>query len=284
MKKLALWVLTGTLCFLFSSHINDVLAATGYSFPKQMGLQQPATPVMERIYDFHNMLLYLISAITIFVFVLLIIIVLRFNAKANPKPAQFTHNTLLEVVWTVIPIIILVIVAVPSLKLVYYEDRTDQPEMTLKVTGYQWYWGYEYPDHDGINFFSYMIPDEEIDTSKGQLRLLSTDNPVVLPVETNIEILVTAGDVLHAFAIPSFGIKKDAVPGRINSTWIRINKPGTYYGQCSELCGKDHAFMPIEIKAVSKQDFNKWVQTARQEFSSNYKEEPVNYAKLEDKE
>lgn len=163
-------------------------------------------------------------------------------------------------------------------------DRTAEPEMTLKVTGYQWYWGYEYPDHDGINFLSYMIPDEEIDKEKGEKRLLSTDTKVVLPIDTNIQILVSAADVLHSFAMPAFGIKTDAIPGRWNETWVNISKPGIYYGQCSEICGKNHSYMPVEIHAVSKEDFAKWVESAKEEYSaleipSNFSEN-VKYASL----
>lgn len=233
-----------------------------------LGLQEPATPVMARIIEFHNMLLWIITAITIFVFLLLAYIAVRFNAKANPKPAKFTHNVPLEVIWTVLPIVILIVIAVPSMKLLYYADRTEEPEMTLKVTGYQWYWGFEYPDHDNMEFKSYMIPDEDIDEAAGQKRLLSVDNPVVLPVDTNIQIIVTAADVLHSYAIPAFGIKTDAVPGRINETWVRIEKPGTYYGQCSELCGTGHAYMPSEVRAVPKADFEAWVRRAQKEFVS----------------
>jgi cytochrome c oxidase subunit II len=156
---------------------------------------------------------------------------------------------------------------IPSFKLLYYSDRVENPEMTLKVTGYQWYWGYEYPDHGGINFLSYMVPDADIKTEEGQKRLLSTDNVVVLPVDTTIQILVTAGDVLHAFALPALGVKIDAVPGRMNETWVRITKPGVYYGQCSELCGKDHSYMPMEIRAVPKEEFEAWVEKAKEEFS-----------------
>lgn len=226
----------------------------------QMGFQQPVTPVAVQLNDFHNFLLWICTAIAVFVFILLAIIVVRFNARANPKPAQFTHNTMLEVVWTTIPVIILIVIAVPSLKLLYFMDRTAKPEMTLKVTGHQWQWEYEYPDNGGISFTSYLIKDADIDPAKGQKRLLSTDAPVVLPVDTNIQILVTAADVLHAFAVPAFGVKLDAVPGRINETWARIEEPGVYYGQCSELCGKDHAYMPIEIHAVSKEEFAQWVE------------------------
>src|SRR5262249_1028028 len=151
------------------------------------------------------------------------------------------------IIWTVVPVLILLIIAVPSFRLLYFTDRTPNPEMTLKVTGYQWYWGYEYPDNAGVNFLAYMVPEKEIDESKGQIRLLSTDNPVVLPVDTNIQILTTAADVIHSFAVPALGIKIDAMPGHTNETWVRITKPGIYYGQCSELCGKDHAYMPIEV-------------------------------------
>ncbi len=240
--------------------------------PWQKGFQPAATPSMERITDFHNLLLWIITGITLFVLALLAFIVLRFNAKANPKPSETTHNVLLEVIWTVVPVIILVIIAVPSLKLLFYTDRVANPEMTIKVTGYQWYWGYEYPDHDGLSFQAYMIPDDEIDESKGQKRLLSTDNQLILPVDTNIQILVTAADVLHSFAVPSFGIKMDAVPGRLNETWARIEKPGTYYGQCSELCGKDHAYMPVEIRAVSKEDFAAWVKFAQEQQQASFEE------------
>lgn len=231
--------------------------------PWQLSFPEAASPSAERMHHFHDFLLWIITGITLFVLALLVYVVVRFNKRANPVPSQTSHNVLIEIIWTVIPIVILIIIAVPSFQLLYYTDRTTNPEMTLKVTGYQWYWGYEYPDQDGINFLSYMIPDKEIDKSKGQLRLLSTDNAVVLPVETNIQILTTAADVIHAFAVPELGVKIDAMPGHLNETWVRINKPGTYFGQCSELCGKDHAYMPIEIKAVTKEEFASWVETMK---------------------
>ena len=230
----------------------------------EIGFQEPASPVMERIIGFHNMLLWIITITTIFVMALLFWIAVRYNAKANPVPSKTTHNTLLEIIWTVIPVIILVVVAVPSMQLLYYGDRTATPDMTLKITGYQWYWGYEYPDHGDIALTANMIPQDKIDVAAGQKRLLSTDTPVVLPVDTNIQLLVTAADVLHSFAVPAFGVKVDAVPGRLNEGWVRITKPGTYFGQCSELCGLNHAFMPIEIKAVAKEEFAAW--TASQGF------------------
>jgi len=235
----------------------------------KMGFQPPASSSAERIQDFHHLLLWIITAIVLFVMILMTIVAVRFNAKANPKPAEFSHNILIEILWTAVPVLILIIIVIPSFKILYENDRIESPDMTIKVTGYQWYWGYEYPDQDGLNFLSYMIPEEEIDESKGQKRLLSTDNVVVLPVDTNIQILVTAADVLHAFAVPAFGVKIDAVPGRLNETWVNINKPGTYYGQCSELCGKNHAYMPIEIKAVSKEEFAAWAVEAKKEFAFN---------------
>ncbi len=241
---------------------------TGAPQPWQINMQEAGSPSAEHLHDFHNLLMIIITGITVFVMLLLLYVMLRFNKKANPEPKQFSHNVLIEVIWTVVPVIILIIIAVPSFKLLYFLDRTSEPEMTLKITGYQWYWGYEYPDNDGINFLSYMIPDDEIDTQAGQKRLLSTDNVVVLPVETDIQLLIGAADVLHAWAVPALGIKTDAVPGRWNETWVRINKPGIYYGQCSELCGKDHTYMPVEIHAVSKEDFQKWVESAKEEFSA----------------
>ncbi|MGY9005316.1 MAG: cytochrome c oxidase subunit II [Alphaproteobacteria bacterium] len=234
--------------------------------PWQMGFQPAASPVMERITDFHNFLLVLILAIAIFVLALMLYVMVRFNAKANPTPSRTTHHTLLEVVWTVVPIIILVLMTIPSFKLLYYMDRTDKPEMTLKVTGSQWFWTYEYPDQGKFIFDSQMVPDAEI--KPGQLRLLEVDNRIVLPVNTNIRVLVTANSVLHAWAVPALGVKIDAVPGRMNETWVRITKPGVYYGQCSELCGINHGFMPIAINAVSKADFAKWTATAKVKFKA----------------
>lgn len=265
MKKINFWVLT---LFAFLVSIPSAFADDA-ARPLQLGLREAASPQMERIVAFHDGLLWVISIITIFVLGLLIWVVVRYNAKANPTPSKTTHNVMLEIVWTLIPVLILIVIAVPSFKMLYYLDRTEDPEMTLKVTGYQWYWGYEYQDHEGISFLSYMIPEDEIDEEKGQKRLLSTDNPVVLPIDTNIQILITAADVIHAFTIPALGFKKDAVPGRMNETWVRIDKPGTYFGQCSEICGKDHAYMPIEIKAVTKEEFKKWLIEAKEKFASN---------------
>ncbi|MGH1456143.1 MAG: cytochrome c oxidase subunit II [Alphaproteobacteria bacterium] len=245
-----------------------------------MMLQPAATENAERINEFHNMLLWIITGITVFVFLLLVYVVVRFNRHVNKTPSKTTHNVLLEIVWTVVPVVILIIIAVPSFKILYQNDRIAEPDMVLKITGHQWYWSYEYLDHDGIAFNSYLVPEAEL--QEGQKRLLSTDNVVVLPVDTNISILVSAAenDVIHAWAVPAFGVKIDAVPMRMNETWFRITKPGIYYGQCSEICGKDHAFMPIEVHAVSKEEFEAWVIKAKDEFASIAVPSSMKYAAL----
>ena len=230
--------------------------AQAQAVPWQMGLQPAATPVMERIGDFHDLLMVIITLIVLIVLGLLVAVMVKFNRKANPVPAKTTHNTLLEVMWTTVPILILVIIAVPSFKLLYFADSNPRTEMTLKITGHQWYWAYEYPDQGGFGFESYMVP--QADLVKGQQRLLSVDNRVVLPVDTKIRLLMTSDDVIHNWAMPAFGVKLDAVPGRSNETWTEATRTGTYYGQCSELCGKDHAFMPIEVHVVSKAEFAVW--------------------------
>ncbi len=232
-----------------------------------LGLQPAATPVMEDIRSFHDQLLLpIITGITIFVLALMLYVIIRFNRKSNPTPSSFTHNTAVEIVWTVVPVIILVIIAIPSFKLLYKADSIADADMTLNVTGHQWYWSYEYPDHGGFEFASYMLEGEEL--PDGAVRQLSVDNKVVLPVDTNIRILVTASDVLHNWAMPAFGIKIDTVPGRLNETWARITREGTYYGQCSELCGVRHAYMPIEVEAVSKEEFEAWVKQAQAKFGT----------------
>ncbi len=241
----------------------------GKSAPWQLGLREAASPTMERLNSFHNGLLILILVISVFVLLLLMYIMIRFRAARNPNPSKNTHNTLLEVVWTVVPILILVAVAVPSFRLLYFADRTADAELTIKAIGSQWFWSYEYPDHDNLAFDAVMVEDEDI--QEGQVRLLSTDNDVVLPVNTNIRILTTANDVIHSFAMPNLGIKLDAVPGRINETWVRIEREGMYYGQCSELCGVRHGFMPIAIRVVSKDEFARWVDEAKEKFAHDGK-------------
>ena len=205
----------------------------------------------------------IITAIVIFVFALLVWVCIRYNHKANPVPSKTTHNVLLEVVWTVIPVIILIVIAVPSYKLLFYLDRTATPDMTLKISGYQWGWTYSYPEHEGLEFNADIIPEKElaeyIPEGKGR-RMLETYNPIVLPIEKNIQVLTTASDVIHAWTIPAFGIKKDAVPGRTNEAWVRIDTPGIYYGQCSEICGVSHASMPISVYAVQPEEYEAWIK------------------------
>lgn len=231
----------------------------------QLGMQPAATPVMERLSSMHDALLYLIITICILVFIVLGYTLWRFSEKRNPVAAKFSHNTMIEVVWTAIPVIIISLIAIPSVKLLYFMDKTEKAEMTVKVIAHQWYWEYEYPDHGNLKFDSYMIEDKDL--KPGQLRLLEVDNRVVIPADTNVRVILTSADVVHSWAVPAFGVKKDTVPGRINETWMRVNKEGIYYGQCSELCGARHGFMPIAVEVVSKEKFNRWVEEAKAKFS-----------------
>ena len=232
------------------------------SFPTdwQLGLQTPASPVMEQMQAFHNELLVIITAISLFVLALLVVCVVRFNERSNPVPAKWSHNTLIEVIWTAVPVLILVLIAVPSYRLLYFQDRVEQADMTLKIIGNQWYWSYEYPDSE-ITFDAIATPDKDI--KPGQHRMLETDNHVILPVDSNVRLLMTATDVIHAWAIPAFGVKLDNVPGRTNETWVRATKQGRFYGQCSELCGVDHSFMPIVVDVVSKDAYAAWVASKK---------------------
>ncbi len=266
MKKTAktlLWSLFSAPAFLTLYSIaaqaatppNEVI---GQPVPGEIGLQPGVTAVRDQMMHFHNdILVPLITAIALFVFALLLWVIVRFNSKVNPVPSKTTHNTMLEVVWTMVPVLILILMAIPSIKILYYADRTADADMTLKIIGNQWYWGYEYPDHGDFSFLSNLV--KEKDLKPGQVRLLSVDNPVVLPVDTNVRLLIVANDVIHSWSVPAFGVKLDAVPGRTNETWVRIDKEGTFYGQCSQLCGDGHGFMPIEVHAVSKAEFAKWV-------------------------
>ena len=232
--------------------------------PWQLGFQDAATNNMTQITTFNDFLLILMTAITLVVLGLMVFVMLRFNAKANPEPSKTTHNTLVEVVWTVVPILILVIIAIPSFRLLYYQRVLPEADMTIKATGYQWYWGYEYPDHGGFAFDSLMLNDDE---RGDQPRLLATDTAMVVPVNTTVRVVVTGADVLHSWAMPAFGVKMDAVPGRLNETWFRAEKTGTYYGQCSELCGIRHAFMPIRVEVVEPDAFASWVSEAQAEYA-----------------
>ena len=235
--------------------------------PKRMVFQEAVTPVMERLNHMHHNLLILITVITIFVLSLLVYVCIRFSAKNNPNPSKTTHNVAVEVVWTVVPILILVAISIPSLKLHYFMDVVPKADMTLKVQGNQWYWTYSYPDN-GITFESRMLGDEDLKKHPNPVRLLSTDNPVIVPVNKVVRVEVTGADVIHAWAMPAFGVKTDAIPGRLNETWFQATKEGIYYGQCSELCGVDHGFMPIEVHVVSQEKYDAWVAEAKVKFGA----------------
>jgi len=240
----------------------------------QMGFQEPASQSMRDIVWFHDyMLLPIIVAISVFVLFLMAYAMIRFRASRNPNPSKRTHNVLVEIIWTLVPCLILIVMAVPSFKVLYSQDTIPKADVTIKAIGYQWYWGYEYPD-ENIIFDSYMI--EEEDLKEGQPRLLAVDNAVVVPVNKVVKVLITANDVLHAWALPSFGVKRDAMPGRINETWFKAEKVGTYYGQCSELCGIKHAFMPIEVRVVSDQEYQKWLDEAKIKFAKEPLEDKNN--------
>lgn len=265
------WTLAGKLACLLALMTSAADAAQ--PAPWEMVFQPAATPVMEFIANFHEALVYLITAITLFVLALMIYVFVRFNAKANPTPSTKTHNTLLEVAWTVVPVIILVVIAVPSFRLLYFMDRAPDAEMTVKAIGHQWYWSYEYPDHGNFTFDALMVADKDL--KAGQPRLLATDNAIVVPVNTKVRLLTTADDVIHAWAMPAFGVKIDAVPGRTNESWFEVTREGTYYGQCSELCGVNHGFMPIQVEVVSKEKFAAWVAQKRRAAGLSPAPQPV---------
>lgn len=273
LKRLAVVALT-MLAVLASE--GQALAGLGQPSSWQLGLQQSATPVMENIVWFHDFLLYIITAITAFVLALLVVVIVRFNARANPIPSRTTHNTLIEIAWTIIPIVILMIIAVPSFKLLFFQLNIPAADLTVKATGKQWYWSYNYPDNGQIEFDSLMLKEGE--RKEGQPRLLAVDNEMVVPVNKTVRVITTGADVIHSFAVPSFGIKIDAVPGRINETWFKATREGVYYGQCSELCGKDHAYMPIAVRAVSEQAFAAWLEEAKKKFARDAAQTPTNVA------
>jgi cytochrome c oxidase subunit 2 len=247
---------------------GTAFAELGQPAPWEFKLQGSATQVMDDITSFHNWLLITITLITLFVLALLAIIVVKFNAKANPVPSRTTHNTLIEVAWTLIPVLILVAIAVPSFRLLFQELDIPKADLTIKATGKQWYWSYAYPDNGKFEFDSLLACDEARQKCQ-EPRLLTVDNEVVVPVNKVVRVETTGADVIHSFAVPAFGIKIDAIPGRLNETWFKANKVGVYYGQCSELCGKDHAYMPIAVRVVSDQDFAAWVETAKKKFAAN---------------
>jgi len=241
---------------------GSAFAELGQPAPWEFRLQESATEVMDYITWFHNWLLGTSTVITLFVLALLIVVVVKFNARANPVPSRTTHNTLIEVAWTLIPVLILVSIAVPSFRLLFLQLDIPKADLTIKATGKQWYWTYAYPDNGKFEFDSLLAQDK-------QPRLLGVDNEMVVPVNKVVRVQTTGADVIHSFAVPAFGIKIDAVPGRLNETWFKATKTGMFYGQCSELCGKDHAFMPIAVRVVSDQEFAAWVETAKKKFAAN---------------
>jgi cytochrome c oxidase subunit 2 len=243
---------------------SPALAGMGQPSPWQMGFQEAASPIMEQITAFHDYVNFIIVVIALFVLALLVYVMVRFNEKRNPEPSRTTHNTALEIAWTVIPVLILVAIAIPSFRLLFAQYDFPKADLTVTATGSQWFWSYEYPDH-GISFASIMV--QEADLKPGQPRLLTADHNLVVPVNKNVIVGVKATDVIHDFAVPSFGVKLDAVPGRLQKTWFRAEKTGMFYGQCSELCGRNHAFMPIAVEVVTEEEFNDWL--AKQKASAS---------------
>jgi len=250
---------------LLLASAGAALAQLGQPTPWQIGLQESASPVMDDIAGFNTFLIWVTTAIALFVLVLLAIIIVRFNARANPTPSRTTHNTPLEIMWTVIPVVILVLIAVPSFRLLFLQLDVPKPDLTVKATGKQWFWSYSYPDNGNFEFDSLVVADKDL--KPGQPRLLAADTDLVVPVNKIVHVLVTGADVIHSFTVPSFGIRIDAVPGRINDTWFKATITGMFYGQCSELCGENHAFMPISVRVVSESDFTAWVAEAKKKYA-----------------
>ena len=231
----------------------------------QLGFQPAHSPVQQGVEGLHSLVLWLMALVTIFVALLLAYVVWRYRASRNPVASRVSHHTALEVAWTVLPVLILVVIAIPSFRIVYFQDRTEAADLTIKVVGHQWYWEYQYPDQGGLSFSSYPIPDDK--RTAGQLRNLDVDNRVVVPANKNVRLLTTSGDVIHSFFIPSLGVQRYAIPGRTIETWVKVDKPGVYYGQCNQICGTNHSLMPISIEALSDQDFAAWVESAKKKFA-----------------
>ena len=267
--------------------IKKIVCTLIYIFPSallanepkdwQLGFQKSASKSMDDIVWFHDyMLVPIITAITAFVLFLLLYVCIKYRASKNKVPSTTSHNTMIEVIWTLVPCLILIVMAVPSFKVLYSQDEIPKADVTIKAVGYQWYWGYEYPD-ENIIFDSYMI--DEKDLKENQPRLLAVDNAVYVPVNKVVKVMITANDVLHAWALPSFGVKRDAIPGRINETWFKADRTGTFYGQCSELCGIKHAFMPITVHVVSEDEYNKWLEEAKVKFAKEEINKNIKVAK-----
>ncbi|MGQ4275260.1 cytochrome c oxidase subunit II [Terrihabitans sp. B22-R8] len=287
-----------TAVSLFALFAAPAMAGTGQPSPWQINMQGAVTPIAEQMHGFNTFITIIMVVVVLFVLALLIVCAVRFNEKKNPVPSRTTHNTLIEVVWTIAPVIILIVIAVPSFRLLFAQYDMPVADLTIKATGKQWYWSYEYqtasaptgeaapaegsaeapqaavekatdPEAGALDFGFDSVMVQEADLKEGQPRLLATDNDVVVPVGKVVRVQVTAADVIHSFAVPSFGIKVDGVPGRLNETWFRADREGVYYGQCSELCGRDHAFMPITVRVVSEAEYAVWLNEARQKFAMN---------------
>jgi cytochrome c oxidase subunit 2 len=245
-----------------------------FAMPHNWGIdfQPAASPVMQQIEDFHRLLLVVIVAVSVFVLALLLWIMVRYNQRANPTPSKVHHNTVLEVAWTVVPVIILVLIAIPSFRLLYFEADIPNPDVFIRAVGHQWSWSYEFPRDGDFQFASNGLSTPESDEAAvkaNEPRLLGVDNPIYVPVNKVVELEVTGADVIHSWAMPQMGVKMDAVPGRLNHTWFKATQTGTFYGQCSELCGRNHAFMPIELKVVSEADYQAWLAMAKKKFAAN---------------
>jgi cytochrome c oxidase subunit II len=272
-SRLTAWAVTvGTLL----ASAGAAFAGLGQPTPWQLGFQDAASPIMEDVSWFNDFLFWITSAIALFVLILLAIIIVRFNARAHPTPSRTTHSTPLEILWTIVPVVILLFIAVPSFRLLFLQLDVLKPDLTVKATGKQWFWSYGYPDNGNFEFDSTVVADKDL--KPGQPRLLTVDNEMVVPVNKVVHVLVTGADVIHSFAVPSFGIRIDAIPGRINDTWFKATREGMYYGQCSELCGTEHAFMPIAVRVVNDGDFAAWVETAKKEHASNDDARPAAFA------
>jgi cytochrome c oxidase subunit II len=266
MLKCLLAVVTWFFFYLTAAPFAGAQGVVGAPRPWEMGMQRSFGPIKDRIIDLHDLVLVIITIITLFVGALLVWVTIRYNSRRNPVPSQISHNTIIEILWTVIPVLILVVIAIPSFRLIYYQDRTPDPDMTLKVTAHQWYWEYSYPDQGNIDIESRYIHDEDL--KPGQLRLLDVDNQVVIPVGKKIRVLTNSTDVIHSFFIPALGVQRYAIPGRTIETWMEAHQVGTFYGECNQICGQDHSRMPIAVKAVSEADFKTWVEEAKKSASA----------------
>jgi cytochrome c oxidase subunit 2 len=268
MPRLSRLSATALIFGILLASAGTAFAGLGQPTPWQIGLQESASPIMDQISRFNTFLFWITTAIALFVLILLAIIIVRFNGRANPIPSRTTHNTPIEIIWTIVPVIILATIAVPSFRLLFSQlDVPPHPDLTVKATGKQWFWSYNYPDNGNFEFDSLMVADKDL--KPDQPRLLTVDNEMVVPVNKVVHVLVTGADVIHSFAVPSFGIRIDAVPGRMNETWFKATTEGVFRGQCSELCGKDHSFMPIVVRVVNESDFNKWLDDAKKKYAAD---------------